>query len=79
MQEELTYKLMKTFNVNTDQAARLLMELKQCVKRKNLVSISDITEILCNFSQKRLHQTIVHLIFLYPICNSLLDYYFPLH
>ena len=52
MQEELTYKLMKTFNVNTDQAARLLMELKQCVKRKNLVSISNFTKILCNFLRK---------------------------
>ena len=43
---------MKTFNVNTDQAARLLMELKQCVKRKNLVSISNFTEVLCNFLRK---------------------------
>ena len=43
---------MKTFNVNTDQAARLLMELKQCVKRKNLVSISNFIEILCNFLRK---------------------------
>ena len=37
MSQELTLKLMKTFDVNADQAARLLMELKQCVKRKNLV------------------------------------------
>ena len=67
MQEDLLKSLMKTFNVNADQAARLLMELKQCVKRKNLVSISDITEILCNFSQKKLHHTIVHPVFLYQI------------
>ena len=39
MSQELTLKLMKTFDVNADQAARLLMELKQCVKRKNLVRI----------------------------------------
>ena len=39
MQEELTFTLMKTFHVNVDQAARLLLELKQCVKRKNLITI----------------------------------------
>ena len=39
MQEELTFKLMRTFHVNVDQAARLLLELKQCVKRKNLMTI----------------------------------------
>ena len=39
MQEELTFTLMKTFHVNIDQAARLLLELKQCVKRKNLITI----------------------------------------
>jgi transient receptor potential cation channel subfamily M protein 3 len=39
MQEELTFTIMKTFHVNTDQAARLLLELKQCVKRKNMITI----------------------------------------
>ena len=39
MQEELTFTLMKTFHVNVDQAARLLLELKQCVRRKNLITI----------------------------------------
>ena len=44
MQEALTFKLMKTFNVNADQAARLLMELKQCVRRKNLLTIFRCSE-----------------------------------
>ena len=58
MQEDLLKSLMKTFNVNADQAARLLMELKQCVKRKNLVSFFKTIQFgLVNFtsvnSQKR--------------------------
>ncbi len=39
MQDELMFTIMKTFHVNADQAARLLLELKQCVMRKNLVSV----------------------------------------
>ena len=57
MQENLTIKLMKTFNVNADQAARLLLELKQCVKRKNLVSsIEGLTiNVLRPISSKSIH------------------------
>ena len=35
--DHLNATIMKTFDINLEQAARLQMELRQCVKRKNLV------------------------------------------
>jgi hypothetical protein len=37
--DHLNATIMKTFDIGLDQAARLQMELRQCVKRKNLVRI----------------------------------------
>ena len=35
--DHLNATIMKTFDINLEQAARLQMELRQCVRKKNLV------------------------------------------
>lgn len=39
MKDELLLTIMKTFSASADMAARLFLELKQCVKRKNLITV----------------------------------------
>lgn len=39
MHDQLRLTIQKTFNVSIELAGRLLLELIQCVKRKNLVSL----------------------------------------
>ena len=36
--DHLNATIMKTFDINLEQAARLQMELRQCVRKKNLVT-----------------------------------------
>ena len=37
--DHLNATIMKTFDINLEQAARLQMELRQCVRKKNLVNL----------------------------------------
>ncbi len=50
MHEQLRLTIQKTFGVSSELAGRLLLELLQCVKRKNLVSPYDATFVVSNQS-----------------------------
>ena len=46
MHDQLRLTIQKTFGVSPELAGRLLLELLQCVKRKNLVSHGLLTWLL---------------------------------
>jgi hypothetical protein len=56
---------MKTFDINLEQAARLQMELRQCVRKKNLVSF-EIHDVFLTESSSSLF----HIVLLYRTTNQ---------
>ena len=39
MRDELLHTIKKTFDVSSEQASQLFLELRQCIKRRNLITI----------------------------------------